>query len=171
MRTVTAPKQPLRSADALGISLGRGFQIEKRLSQFFLVGNVLLFLLMLINASFFPSWGIVIFAYSFLASIAFLAFKRVKSINQKIALRRTTYEQGEPVTFAVVKHRRAFVWYKSGRDYVIDCQCPHTGASVSIKSAFKMLWEACPVDSQIHGFAYQGSHLFGEMLSVKFEFK
>lgn len=179
MRVITISKNPPRSVQTLGISLSKGYQMEKQFSQFFLFGGGFLILIMLFTAGSFPSWGIAFFAISSMVVVVSMAFKKIQSINHKISRRKIAYEQGHPVTFTVIKHRRKQVWYKSGRDYEIVCQCPQTGAYVSINNMFDRLWKACPVGSQIYGLCYQNNdgndkhsntYIFGEMLSVKFQF-
>lgn len=170
MKIVVVPKLPVRSIEGLAVNLSRGYQIEKFLSRFFLFGGVGMLLVMLATAGSFPSWGIVIFFGMCMVVVVFLAYKRLQYIKQKTQLRCVTYEQGSPVVFNVVEHRREFVWYMSSRVYAIVCKCPRTGDFVVIKSAFKLLWESCPVSSQVYGFMHEDSYLFGEMLGVKFQF-
>lgn len=175
MKTVIVSKNSPRSADALGINFARGYQIEKWLSQFFLFGGSLLILIILTTARSFPSWGIVLFALSSIVMAVWLAYKRIQFIRQTINQRKVTYEKGEPIRFTVVKHSRPFMWQISAKGHGIICQHPETNTSIHINQIADTLWQSCPLGSHIYGFHYQhdSSHhyLFGEMLSVSFQFE
>lgn len=173
MKTIIAPKHPPRLAKNVKVKFSKGY-------LYFLFAGGLMILMMLFTAKSFPSWGIVIFSITSLAIVVWIAFRRVQHINREINQRKTTYEQGETVTFIVVKHSRPFMWQISAKGYGIICQHPETGDSIKINRIFGKIWDFCPIGSHIDGFYYQYEddnqknikhYIFGEMLDVKFQFE